>query len=77
MLECCQYTKEAMICIDNKYGFIELTNFYQINQNLRTFTQNHVTGSIFKWGVVRLSILHTLIQDAVSSFYVRIRNKLD
>ena len=35
-------TKEAMVCIDNKYGFIELTNFNQISHNFRTFTQIHI-----------------------------------
>ena len=31
MLECCrQDTKEAVICIDNEYGLIKLTNIYQI-----------------------------------------------
>ena len=43
MLECCrQGTKEAMICIDNKYEFIELTKIYQIKHNFRTFTQKRI-----------------------------------
>ena len=70
MLECCrQDTKEAMICIDNKYGLIELTNFYETNHHFLYFSTNtyHVNGSILNWGVVRLLILHTLTRDALSS----------
>ena len=63
-----------MICIDNKYRFIKLTNFHQINHNFSYFSTNtsNVTGYILNWGVVQLLILHTLTRDAVSSFYVRI-----
>ena len=43
MLKCCRPdTKESMICIDNKYGLIEITNFYQINHNFCTFPQKHI-----------------------------------
>ena len=55
MLErCCQDTKEAMICIDNKYEFIKFTNFYQLNHNFLYFSAktSHVNGSILNWGVV-------------------------
>ena len=80
MFECCrQDQKEAMICIDNNYGFNEFTNFYQSNHNFLYFTTktSHVTGSTLNWGVVRLPILHTLTRDVLSSFvYVRIRNKM-
>ena len=75
MLECCrQDTKEAMICIDNKYALIKFTNLYQINHNFSYFSTkiSRVTGSMSNWGAVRLSILHTLARDAVSSFYVKI-----
>ena len=66
-------TKEAMICIDNKYALIKFTNLYQINHKFSYFSTkiSHVTGSILNWGAVQLSILHTLTRDAVSSFYVR------
>ena len=79
MLECCrQDTKEAIICIDNKYASIKFTNLYQINHNFSYFSTktSHLTGSILNWGAVRLSILHILTRDAISSFYVRIWNKL-
>ena len=71
MLECCrQDTKEAMICIDNKNGFIELTNFYQIDHNFSYFSTkpSRVTGSILNWGlwVVQLPILHTLTRYVVN-----------
>ena len=49
MLECCrQDTKEAMICIDNKYALIKFTNLYQINHDFSYFSTktSHVTGSI-------------------------------
>ena len=79
-MECCrQDTKEAMICINNKYGLIKFTNFYQMNHNFSYFPtkKSYVTGSILNLEVVLLPILHTLMPDALSSFYVRIRNKLD
>ena len=79
MLECChQDTKEAMICINNKYGLIKFTNFYQFNHNFSYFSTktSYVIGSILNCGVVRLPILHALTRDAVSSFYVRIEIKL-
>ena len=39
MLECCrQDTKEAMICIDNKYVLIKFTYIYQINHNFSYFS---------------------------------------
>ena len=68
-------TKETMICIDNKYGFIELTNFYQITQNFSyLFTKmSHVTRSILN---CTGELLYTLTRDAVSSFYLRIWNNL-
>ena len=70
MLECRrQDTKEAMISIDNMYGLIKLINLYQINHYC-------VTGIILNLGAVLVPKLHTLTQDAVSSFYVRIWNKL-
>ena len=68
-----------MICIDNRYGFVELTNFYEINHNFLYFSTkaSRVTGRTLNWGVVRLPILHTLTRDVLSSFfYVRIRNKM-
>ena len=38
MLECChQDMRVALFCIDNKYGLIEFTNFYQINHNFLYF----------------------------------------
>ena len=37
---CRQDTKEAMTCIENKYGLIKLTNLYQINHYFCTFSQN-------------------------------------
>ena len=80
MLECCrQDTKEAIICIDNKYALIKFNNLYQINHNISYFSTkiSHLTGSILNWGAVRLSIVHILTRDAVSSFYVRFLNKLD
>ena len=51
-----------MICINNKYGFIKLTNFYQINYNFSYFSTkpSRITDSILNWGVVRLPILHTV-----------------
>ena len=41
MLECCrQDTKEAMICIDNKYALIQFTSLYQIvGSQARAFLQ--------------------------------------
>ena len=50
----------AMICINNKYGFIELTNFYHINHNFSYFftKTSHVTGSILKWGYAVADIAH-------------------
>ena len=37
--ECCRGdTKEAIICIDNKYGFIESTNTYRLNHNFSYFS---------------------------------------
>ena len=68
-----QVTKEVMICIDNKYGLIKFTNFYQINHNFSYISTktSYVTGSILNW-VVWLQILHTLTREAVSSFFVRI-----
>ena len=76
MLECCrQVTKGVMIYIDNKYGFIQFITYYQRNHNFSYFSTktSYVTGSILNWGVVRLSILHTLrLWDAASSFFVRI-----
>ena len=75
MLECChQDTKEAMLCIDNKYGLINFTNCYRINHDfsyLSTKT-SYVTGNILNRGVVRLPILHTMTRDAVSSFDIGI-----
>ena len=69
MLECCcQDTKDAIICTDNKYGLIDFTNSYQINIIFRTFPQKrliHVTGIILNCGVQRLPILHTCTRDAV------------
>ena len=70
-----QDTKEAMIYINNKYGFIEFTKLCQINHYfsyLSTKKTSCVTGRILNWGAVRSSILHTLTQDAVSLFYIRI-----
>ena len=55
-LECCrQDTKEATICVGNKYRLIHLTNFYQINHNFSYFSPktSHVTGSILNLVVVR------------------------
>ena len=55
-----------MICIDNKYALpvLKFTNFYLINHNFSYFSTktSYVTGSILNWGVVRLTILHTLMQ---------------
>ena len=54
MLECCRHDlKEVMICIENKYGLIELTSFYKINHNFSYFSTktSHVTGSTLNWGV--------------------------
>ena len=50
-----------MICINNKYGFIELTNIYRINQNLSNFStkKSHVTGSILNWGSSVAEIAHS------------------
>ena len=64
---------------NNKY---ELIKFTKLDQNNHYFsylsTKKYcVTGSILNWEAVQLSILHTLTKDAVSSFYVRIWNKLD
>ena len=43
MLECCrQDTKEAMICMDNKYALIKLTNLYQIKDNFSYFPQKRL-----------------------------------
>ena len=39
MLECCHKDKKAaMTSIDNKYGLIKFTNFYQINHNFSNFS---------------------------------------
>ena len=74
MLECChQDRKEAIICIDKKYGLIKFTKFYQINYNFSysSTKTSFVTGSILNWGVVRLSILHT---DARCSIIILSKN---
>ena len=43
MLECCrQDTKEAIIYIDNKFGLVKFTNFYQINHNFSYFSQKRM-----------------------------------
>ena len=65
MLECCrQDTKEAMNFMDHKYGFIELTNNYQINHTFRTFPQKRIM-QLLNLGVVRLPILHTFTRDGI------------
>ena len=81
MLECrLQVTKEAMICIDNTYGLIKITGLYQISHDFSyLFTKIPCvsgTYSILNWGAVRLPILHSSTQDAVSSNYLRIWNNL-
>ena len=70
MLECCrQDMKEAMICINNKYGLIKLRDLYQINHHLHLYTKTScVIDSILNWEAVQLPLLHTLMQDTVSSF---------
>ena len=55
---------------------IKITKLYQINQQFlylstKTFC---VTDSILTLGAVRLPILYSLTQYAVSSFYVGIQN---
>ena len=40
MLEWCrQFTKEAMIYIDNQHGLTKFTSFNQIKHDFRTFLQ--------------------------------------
>ena len=55
---CRQYLKEAIICINNKYGFIKLTNLYQINDYTLYFSTKNVfcIDRILNW----LPILQTL-----------------
>ena len=55
-MECCrQYTKEAMICIDDKYGLMKVTDFYQINFKIFVLStkMSYVNGSILNSGVVQ------------------------
>ena len=50
---CPQDTKEAVICIDDKYGLLKFTKFYQINHYFSYFSTktSYKTGSIVNWGV--------------------------
>ena len=43
-----------MICINNKYGLIKFTNFYQMNHNFSYFPtkKSYVTGSILESSAV-------------------------
>ena len=63
----CWNVVARMICIDNRNGFIELTNIYRINYNFSYFSTktSHVTGNILNWGSLVADIAHIDVRCSI------------